>query len=130
MAKETKKIAAAEETQSLIGQATDEQIATWKKMYGEVYQVTVKGHVCYVKPFDRATMKCALSLLKVKIDPAAGDSEMELDMEKIIEIGEVGLQNCFIGGSEAILQQDNLFIAAAMEVGQMFDLAESDLKKL
>ncbi|MDR2424886.1 MAG: hypothetical protein LBD59_09220 [Prevotellaceae bacterium] len=76
--------------------ATEEQIAAWKKIYGEVYSIEIEGHVCYVKQFTRETMKYALSRLKIRIDGESNEAVM--DVEKMLEIGEIGLQHGFIGG--------------------------------
>ena len=112
----------------LIGAATDEQIAAWKSMYGNVYSVEVGGHICYVKGFSRETIKYALSRLKIRID--SDTNEAVIDVEKMIEIGEIGLQNGFIAGSEEIKTNDELWIAVAMQVGELFNVAEAKLKKL
>lgn len=112
----------------LTGQATPDQIAAWKKLHGDVYEITVDNHVGYVRGFDRATMKFALSQLKIKLDK---DSQgAEVSVEKMIELGEIGLKNCWIGGSEEILGNDRLFMAAALQVGELFEIAETTLKKL
>ena len=110
------------------GKATADQIAAWKKMHGDVYEVTVGGKFCYVRGFDRVTMKLCLSQMKMKIDTETKSTE--IDMQKMLEIGEIGLQNCWLGGSEDIKAIDNLWIAASMQVGSLFDFAEADLKKL
>jgi hypothetical protein len=112
----------------LIGQADEMQIAAWKKMWGDVYEIQVGDHVCYVKGFDRTTMKYALSQLKMKVNTET--KEVQMDMEKMLEVGEIGLQNCWIGGSEEIKTNDRLWVAAAMQVGELFELAETKLKKL
>jgi len=112
----------------LIGKATEQQIEAWKKMWGDVYEIQVADHVCYVKSFDRTTMKYALSQLKMKVNTET--KEVQMDMEKMLEIGEIGLQNCWIGGSDEIKTNDRLFVAAAMQVGELFELAETKLKKL
>lgn len=114
----------------LIGLATPEQIETWKKIHScdAIYRVRVQNHVGYIREFDRATMKCMLSLLEVKIE---GDTQTSLNMnlEKIIEIGEIGLTNCWLGGSEAIKEKDKLYMSAAMQVGELFEFEEGELKK-
>ena len=111
-----------------IGVATDEQIATWKKLHGDVFCITVKNHVCYLKGFDRKTMKYILSQLKVKVNTESKQAEM--DMERIFEIGEIGLQNSWLGGSEEIRQKDELWVAAAMQAGELFQMVETHLEKL
>jgi hypothetical protein len=114
--------------EGLTGQATPDQIAAWKKLHGDVYEITVNNHVGYVRGFDRATMKFALSQLKIKLDK---DSQgAEVSVEKMIELGEIGLKNCWIGGSDEILSNDRMFMAAALQVGELFEIAETTLKKL
>ena len=114
------------------GKATPEQVEIWKKTYPEVYEINVEGHRCYLRGFDRTTMKFALSRLSIKVNPesAAAGKGVEINMEKMIEIGEIALQNCWLGGDDEIKTNDRLFIAAAMQVGELFDIAETSLKKL
>jgi hypothetical protein len=116
------------EKKQLIGQVAPEQIEAWKKLYGDIYSIEVKGHICYVKGFTRETAKYALSQLKIKIDTSNNSAEM--DMEKLLAIGEIGLQNGFIGGSEAFKTNDNLWISAALQMGELFEIAEAKIKKL
>lgn len=111
-----------------IGQASSDQIAAWKRLHGDVYEIGVEGHVGYVRGFDRSTMKFALSQLCMRIDPET--KAAELNLEKMVELGEIGLKNCWLGGSEAILSNDRLFAAAALQVGELFEIAETTLKKL
>ncbi|MDD3892454.1 MAG: hypothetical protein PHE03_09155 [Bacteroidales bacterium] len=115
------------EPKTEVGKASHEQIEAWKKMWGEVTEIEVKGHFCYLRAFDRATLKYALSQMSLKINQET--KEVDVDMSKIIDIGEVALTNCWIGGSDEIKQNDKLFIAAAMSAGQLMDFYESTLKK-
>ena len=110
------------------GKATEEQIAAWKKLYGEVFEIEVRGKFCYLRGFDRATMKLALSQLNVKINTE--DQSADFDMNKTIEIGEIGLQNCWLYGAEEIKNNDGLWIAASLQAGSLFNLEETKLKKL
>ncbi len=117
------------EDTKLIGQATEDQIAAWKNMHKQgVYAIEVEGHVVYIKGFDRQTMKYALSQLRIKIDTES--KVAELNMEQMVEIGEIGLQNGWIGGSEEIRTNDRLWTAAALQVGELFEIAEANIKKL
>lgn len=106
---------------------TPDRIAAWKKLHGDVYEITVDGHTGYVRGFDRNTMKFALSQLKFKL---GADSTAEVSVEKMIELGEIGLKNCWLGGDEEIKNNDRLFMAAALQVGELFEIAETALKKL
>lgn len=114
--------------QSENGKASDEQIKVWKKLHDEIFELEIEGNYAYLHGFDRATMKFALSRLNVKIDPSSSAAEMNL--EKIIEIGEIAMQNCWLGGSEKIRTSERLFTAAAMQAGSLFEIAEVKLKKL
>jgi len=110
------------------GKATEGQIAVWKKQHGGVYEIEVKGRFCYIREFDRETMKYALSQLNMKINTET--KEAELDMEKVLGIGEIGLQNCWLGGDEEIKTSTSLFISACLQVGTLFEVAEGSIKKL
>lgn len=118
------KVKAAEENN---GKATEEQIQAWKKMWGEVTEIKVKEHFCYLKPLTRTVMKLGLGQLSIKVNTES--SEAEMDMGKIIELGEIVLQNCWLGGSEEFQNNDVLWVNAAMQAGELFELAETSLKK-
>ena len=107
--------------------ATKEQIQTWKNTYKcDVFEIEVEGYRCYVRSFDRATMKCVLANLTMKL---RGDST-EIDAGKMLDIGEIGIENCWLAGDEEIKQNDRLWIAACMQVGALFEFAEAKLAKL
>ena len=110
------------------GKATDEQIAIWKKTHQEVYEIEVEGSFCYIREIDRETMKYAFSELKMKINTET--KEGEVDMEKMVNVGEIGLQNCWIGGDEKIKSNGRLWVSACMQVGELINVAETSLKKL
>jgi hypothetical protein len=127
----TKKVAivgASSDLQNV--RATEDQISAWKKIHGDIYEIKVDGHYGYVRAFDRATMKYALSQLKVDVTSGENSSKAEVSMAKIVELGEIGLKNCWVGGDTDILNNDRLFISAAIQVGELFDIAETSLKKL
>ena len=117
-----------EKEEKLIGEVTPEQIEAWKKQYKNVYSIEVEGHVCYVKDYTREAMRFALSQLKFQIDTSTNSATM--DMEKIINLGEIGLENCWLGGSEEIKQNAKMWTAAAVQMGELFDFADAKLKKL
>jgi len=109
----------------LIGQVNQEQINAWKAKYSEVNAIEVDGHICYLKPLDRKTIGYALSQLDITI----GD-ETKMNLGQMVRIGEVAMQNCWIGGSEDLKKRDDLFVAAAMKAGELLNLKEATLKKL
>lgn len=112
----------------LIGQASDEQIAYWKKQHGGCSQITVKDHVCYLKPADKKVLSYALSMIKVRVDDPSKAGEV--GVERIIQLGEVVLQNCWLGGSEEIKTIPKLWMSAAVAAGDMVELVEAELKNL
>ncbi len=122
------KIKVSEKKAVVFGKATDDQIAAWKKMYDEVHEIEVNGHYCYLHAFDRSTLKYALSQLSMKVNSET--KEVDIDISKIIDIGEVALTNCWLAGSEEIKQNDKMFISAAMSAGQLMEFYEGNLKKL
>ena len=112
----------------LIGQVSDEQIAIWKKQHGGCSQIKVKDHVCYLKPADKKVLSYALSMIKVRVDDPSKASEV--GVERIIQLGEVVLQNCWLGGSEEIKTAPKLWLSAAVAAGDMVELVEAELKNL
>ena len=114
------------EAKALIGEVDPEQIDAWKKKHTGVMAITVKGHICYLKDFDRRTIGYALS----QIDLKTGDGSRSLNMGQIYKLGEVAMQNCWLGGSEEIRKDDKLYIGACMTAGELLNFEEAELKKL
>lgn len=102
------------ETIELIGQATPEQVAEWKKKHGDVFAIKVGGHICYLRKPDRKTLAYCNSVGKV-------------DM---IKYNETLLNNCFIGGSEDVKTDDKLFYGASGQLLNIIEVAEASLEKL
>lgn len=98
----------------LIGQATEEQIAKWKKEHKNIYQVVVDGHVCYLKKPDRAVMAYASTALK--------DSPFQY-VEEIFN-------NCKLGGSDIFDEDDDFFMAAMQTVNELVEMKKAELVKL
>jgi len=98
----------------LIGEATAEQIKAWKEKYKTIYAIEVKGHVCYVKAVDRLILSLVMSV--VSANP--------------LEANETIFNNCWLGGSEDIKTDDELYCSAIMKMGELIDLKSATLKKL
>lgn len=108
-------------------EVTKEQIEVWKKDYRcEVYEIEVEGYKCYIRSFDRSTMKCVLASLTMQVS----DRGAEIDAGKMLEIGEIGFENCRLACDEEILTNDRLYIAVCMQVGALFEFAQATLKKV
>jgi hypothetical protein len=89
-------------TNTLIGQASNEQIAEWKRKckYG-IYAVEVDGHIGYFKNPGRNELNCAMS---------------KADKDKALDIFEELASVTFLGGSEEILKDDQMFIGVSQEL--------------
>lgn len=97
-----------------IGQATAEQIAAWKEEHGEVFAIKVEGHVCYLKKPSRKAISYAS--VAGKVDP--------------LKFNETLLRECWLGGSDAIRKDDDLFLAAGGVLSEIVQVKEAELEKL
>jgi hypothetical protein len=98
----------------LIGQATEEQIAQWKAQHKSVFALEVEGHVAYLRKLNRQEYT-AFQRIGEK-DP--------------LKANEFILENCWLGGSDAIKKDDDLFFPACKQLVGLFDYANADLKKI
>lgn len=114
----------------LTGEVEQEQIDSWKKKYGKVQGIVVDGHICYIRKIDRNTMSYALSQLSFKMSRSGDlqDGEIEMNMGRLYKTGEAILTNCWIGGSEEIKQDNDLWANACMAAGELVQLKETSLK--
>lgn len=102
------------EDNKLIGQATPEQIEQWKQKHASVFALEVGGHVCYLRKPNRRELSAATALGQK--DP--------------LQFNEVILENCWLGGSDAIKKDDELFLAASGQLGQLIEVKQAELKKI
>lgn len=117
----------------LIGQVSDEKIAEWKKKYNAVNGIVVGGHICYLRKLDRNTTSYALSQLSFSMKQQAAESdekgEIDLNMGRLYKTGEVVLNNCWLGGSEAIKEDMSLWAGACVKAGELVEIKEAEIKK-
>lgn len=99
---------------TLIGQVTDEQIKEWKETHGDVFSIKTEGHICYLKKPTRKAISYAS--VAGKTDP--------------LKFNETLLRECWLGGSEVIRKDDDLFMAASGVLDQLLDVKEAELEKL
>jgi hypothetical protein len=104
----------SEKKDELIGQATPEQIEIWKKKYGRVSALIVDGHIGYVRKPDRKTLSYA-SVAGTK-DP--------------LKFNEVLLANCWLGGSEEIKKDDDMFLSVSGKLAELINVKEVELVNL
>ena len=99
---------------TLTGQAKPEQIAEWKKKHSDIFAITVDGHICYLIKPDRKVLSYASSLGQK--DP--------------LKFNEAILDNCWLGGSEEIKTNDELFLGASGKIADLIEVKEAELVKL
>lgn len=100
----------------LTGQATDAQIAEWKAKYKYgIYAVEVDGHVGYFKNPGRNELNCAMS---------------KADRDRALDIFEELANVTFIGGSEELLRDDQMFIGLSQELKTKLDGKKAKLVNL
>lgn len=90
------------ETQKLAGMATGEQLKEWKAKYRYgIYAIEVDGHIAYFKNPDRNELNCAMR---------------KADREKALDVFEELASLTFIGGSDEVLKDDQMFIGISQEL--------------
>lgn len=106
----------AKEISALKGQATDALVAEWKAKhkYG-IYAIEVEGHIGYFKNPGRNELNCAMS---------------KADRDKALDIFEELANITFIGGSEEILRDDQMFIGVSQELKVKLDGKKAKLVNL
>ncbi len=91
----------------LTGQASEDQINEWKRKHKTgIYSVEVDGHIGYFKNPGRNELNCAMS---------------KADREKALDIFEELANITFLGGSEEILKDDQMFIGVSQELKVKLD---------
>lgn len=102
------------EVKVLSGQATEEQIAMWKRLHKDIFEVVADDKVCYLKRPDRNTLKAA--------DAIGSEDPMRYD--------EVVLENCWLFGDEEIKTNDNYFLQVTPTLADLIDYGRASIKKL
>lgn len=100
-------------TTELKGTATAEQIEKWKKAHGSLFKAEVGESVCYLKTPDRKTMGYVATL---------GNNP--------IRANEALLQNCWLGGDEAIKTDDELFFGVSAKLAEIVQVKDAEITKL
>ncbi len=99
---------------ALIGQATPEQIEEWKKKHGKVWAIIVGGHICYIRKPNRAELSYSATVSQN--NPLKGN--------------EVLLKATWLGGSEAVQTEDELFFGASAKLADLITVKEAELINL
>ncbi len=93
---------------------TPEQIEAWKKGHGKVYRYTVDDKTCYLKSVSRELY--ARAATKVSTSPA--------------KFNEVIIEGVWLGGDEAIKNEDGLFFGLSDFVEQLMNKTKGELGEL
>jgi hypothetical protein len=102
------------EKETLIGQATEEQIEAWKKKHGKVFYVSVQGSIGYLKKPSRKALGYA---------SVAGKQDT-------MKFNEVLLNDCWLGGDETIKTDDTKFLSVSQKLADLIEVAEAELGEL
>lgn len=100
--------------EKLTGQATQEQIAEWKKQYGDVFQLISDGKVGYLRTPKRAEVGLAFSYMAT--NP--------------LKSTETILQSCWLGGCDDLRNNDKYFYGLNAQINEIIEMAEVEVKKL
>lgn len=95
-----KKEEVTEAVKKLVGEATPEEIQSWKAKFPDgIFLIESNGHVAYFKNPDRDIVNCAMS-----------KNDWETPLEMYSELGNL----TYIGGSREVLDNDQMFLGAAI----------------
>lgn len=98
----------------LKGQASAEQIASWKQQHKHVYELKVEDAICYLRKPSRQELSGATVL-------AASDP---------MKFNETLLNDCWLGGAEVIKNDDDYFLSASGLLGDLIETKAAELKKI
>ena len=93
---------------------TKEQIESWKKRHGDVFEVNVDGRTAYLRKPDRKVLGAASVL--GKDDP--------------MKYNEILLENCWLGGDEDIKTDDSLFLGVSSVLAEIIEIKKAEIKKI
>ena len=96
----------------LKGQATPEQIATWKEKYGKVFTYTCDGKIAYLRPVDRNTYAAAANKITT-----AGPAKFNEDV----------LKKIWLGGAEELRTEDRYYFGLIEHVEALMDKQKGEL---
>lgn len=97
----------------LKGKATAEQVAAWKKKYGDIFKVEAGDSVCYLKKPDRKTVSYVATL---------GSNP--------VRANEALLENCWLAGDEDIKTDDEKFFGVSSRLAEIIKVKEAEITKL
>lgn len=104
----------------MIGDISTDEIKALKKEHGTIRRLKVAHKngdvsVAYLKEADRNTIALALS---------------KKSRDKVLEAGEVLLDNCMVAGDPEVKSNEKLRVAAAMEAFSAIDFLEASSEEV
>ena len=96
------------------GLASEEQIAMWRRLHGDVFEVKSKDKICYLKRPDRKTLSAA---------DAIGNTDP-------MHYNEIILSNCWLGGDDEIKTNDRYFLEVVQVLEEIVIYGRAEIKKL
>jgi len=100
--------------QTVEGQPTKAQIAEWKRLYKDVFELEVEGKKCWLRKPTRQELSASLGMAQT--DP--------------LGFAEQLLNSCWLAGDEAIKNDDDLFLGVQPLLSQMIEIKVGQLKKI
>ncbi len=114
--KDIKKVPLSVVPCNFVGQETEDQIKAWKATHKNgIYAITVEGHIGYFKNPDRIDMNCAMS---------------KADKDAALDVYDDLAESTFIGGSRALLEQDDMFFGVIQMLKAKMDGKKATLVNL
>ncbi len=92
---------------------SDEQIAKWKQQHQTVYAIEVASKIGYFKVPDRNVISYAMSQAP----------------QNPLGYYEAIAQNTFLGGDQALLEDDSYFLSICNRLSELVQVKEAQLKK-
>jgi hypothetical protein len=100
---------------AMSGAASAEQIAMWKQLHRDVFEVKAGDNkVCYLKRPDRKTLSAA---------DAIGSTDP-------MRYNEIILENCWLSGDPEIKTNDSYFLEVVPVLAELMDFGRAEIKKL
>lgn len=93
---------------------TEKQICEWKEKHGDVFELTVEDLVGYFKKPSRKTLMFAST--QIQTNP--------------LKFNEILMEQCWLGGDEALVKDDNYFLAVSGKLGEIIEIKQAEIKKL
>lgn len=101
---------------------TAAQIKQWKSKYGDVYQIDT--------PLDDEKKEIATAYFRKPDLKVIGAAQKFAESEPL-KAGQIMYTNCFLGGDKEIFEHnDEAKLSAIQQLGQLFKVRQSDIKKL